>query len=113
MIFMCVTKSGKPPFLYRGHGIKHQPPSQFQKQTNCLFCIKVLSENQKETFRTPIFKRTAEATGVIRVTVARIRREKSERGRFSSPTEAKREPYKCVESFDKAASRHNTDNSAL
>ena len=86
MIFMCVIKSVKPPFLDRGDGIKQQPPSQFQKQTNCLFCIRVLSENQKETFRTPMFERTAEATGVIRITVARIRREKSERGGFSSPT---------------------------
>ena len=86
MIFMCVIKSVNPPFLDRVDGIKQQPPSQFQKQTNCLFCIRVLSENQKETFRTPMFERTAEATGVIRITVARIRREKSERGIFSSPT---------------------------
>ena len=68
---------------------------------------------KKGTFRTPIFERTAEATGVIRIIAARIRREKSERGRFSSPTEAKWEPYKCVESFDKAAIRHNTNNSTL
>ena len=110
---MCVIKCVKPPFLDRGDGIIQQPPSQFQKQTNCLFCIRVLSENQKEIFRTPIFERTAEATGVIRITAARIRREKSERGRFSSSTEAKREPYKCVESFNKAAIRHNTNDSTL
>ena len=70
MIFMCVTKSDKPPFLDRDDGIRQQPPSQFQKQTNCLFCIKLLSENQKEAFRTPYLERTAEATGVIRTTVA-------------------------------------------
>ena len=40
--------------------------------------------------------------------LSRIRREKSERGRLSSPTGAKREPYNYVESFDKAAIRHNT-----
>ena len=40
--------------------------------------------------------------------LSRIRREKSERGRLSSPTVAKREPYNYVESFDKAAIRHNT-----
>ena len=39
--------------------------------------------------------------------LSHIRREKSERGRFSSPTGAKREPYNYVESFDKAAIRHN------
>ena len=39
---------------------------------------------------------------------SRIRREKSERGRLSSQTGAKREPYNYVESFDKAEIRHNT-----
>ena len=72
MIFMCVTKSVKPPVLDRDNGIRQQPPSQFQKQTNCLFCIKLLSENQKEAFRAPYLEKTAEATGVIRTTFARI-----------------------------------------
>ena len=40
--------------------------------------------------------------------LSRIRRKKSETGRLSSPTGAKRGPYKYVESFDKAAIRHNT-----
>ena len=40
--------------------------------------------------------------------LSRIRREKSERGRLSSPTGAKREPYNYVESLDKAAIRHKT-----
>ena len=34
MIFMCVTKSVKPPFLDRDDDIRQQPPSQFQKQTD-------------------------------------------------------------------------------
>ena len=70
MIFMFVTKSVKPPFFDRDDGIRQQPTSQFQKQTNCLFCIKLLSENQKEAFRTPYLERTTEATGVIKTTVA-------------------------------------------
>ena len=70
MIFMCVTKSVKTPFLDRDDDIRQQPSSQFKKQSNCLFCIKLLSENQKEAFRTPYLKRTAEATGVIRTTIA-------------------------------------------
>ena len=37
-----------------------------------------------------------------------IRREKSERGRSSPLTGAKREPYNYVESFANAAIRHNT-----
>ena len=81
MISMWVSKSVKPPFLDRDDGIRQQPPSQFQKQTNGLFCIRVLSENQKEAFRAPYLEKTAEANGVIRTTVARIRHEKSERGR--------------------------------
>ena len=85
MILMRVTKIVKPPFLDRDDGIRQQPSSQFQKQTNCLFCIRVLSENQKEAFRAPYLEKTAEATGVIRTTVARIRHEKSERGRFVIP----------------------------
>ena len=73
MNFLCVTKSVKPPFLDRDDDIIHQPPSQFQKQTSCLFCIKLLSENQKElkeAFRDPYLERTAEATSAIRTTVA-------------------------------------------
>ena len=72
LIFMWVTKSFKPPFSDRDDGIRQQPPFQFQKQTNCLFCIKLLSENQKikKAFRTTYLERTAEATGVIRTTVA-------------------------------------------
>ena len=45
MIFMCVRKSVKPPFLDRDNGIRQQPPSQFKKQTHCLFCI-MLSEKR-------------------------------------------------------------------
>ena len=77
MIFMCVTKSVKRPILDRDDGITQQPPSQFQNQTNGLFCIRVLSENQKEAFRAPYLEKTAEAMGVIITTVARIRHEKS------------------------------------
>ena len=66
----------------------------------------MLSENQKEASRTPYLEGTAEATGVSRATVARIIREKSKTGRVSSPTRAKREPYKYYDSFDKAAIRH-------
>ena len=108
MIFMCVTKSVTPAYLDKDDGIRQQPPPQFQKQANSLFCIRVPSENKKEAFRTPYLERAAEATGVIRKTVARIRREKSERGRLQSPTGGKREPYKYVDSFDKAAIRYNT-----
>ena len=126
MILMCVTKSVKPPFLDRDDGIRQQPPSQFQKQTNCLFCIKLLSGNQKEAFRTPYLENTAEATWKIQLKLplfSRIRHEKSEKGKLSSPTGAKREPNIYVESFGKAAIRvytvrkHlptlNTLNSAL
>ena len=66
----------------------------------------MLSENRKEASRTSYLERTAEATGVSRDTVARIRREKSETGRLSSQTRAKRWAYRYIDSFDKAAIRH-------
>ena len=37
-----------------------------------------------------------------------IRRERSDKGRLSSPTGAKRGPYDYVESVGKAATRHDT-----
>ena len=80
-----MTKSVKPRFLDREDGIIQQPPSQFQKEIHGLFFIRVLSENKKEAFRAPYLEKTAETTGVIRTTVARIRLEKSERGRFVIP----------------------------
>ena len=82
-----MTKSVKPPFLDRDVGIRQQPPTQFQnlRQIHGLFFIRVLSENKKEAFRAPYLEKTAEATGVIRLTVASIRLENSERGRFVIP----------------------------
>ena len=64
MIFMCEKKC-KTAILDRDDDIRQQPPSQFQKQTNGLFYIRVPSENQKEAFRAPYLEKTAEATGVI------------------------------------------------
>ena len=52
----------------------------------------VLLEIEKEAFRTQFLERTAEAMGVSRTTVPRIRREKSETGRLSSPMRAKSKP---------------------
>ena len=92
---MC-DKKCQTAFLDRGGGIRQQPHFQFQKQGNSLFCV--------EAARTPYLKRTA--TGNSKATAARIRREKSETDRLSSPTRAKREPYKYVDSFDKVAFRH-------
>ena len=84
MIFMCVTKSVKPPFLDRGDGIRQQPPSQFQKQIHCLFCIQLLSENKKPFgFRT--WKGQLKPRVLLELPLlSRIRHEKSERGRLSS-----------------------------
>ena len=84
MIFMC-DKKCQTAILDRDDGIRQQPPSQFQKQTNGLFCIRVLAENKKEAFRAPYMEKTAETMGVMGTAAARIRREKSERGRFVIP----------------------------
>ena len=88
----------------RDDGIRQQPPAQFQKQTHGLFFIR-----ETEAFSGSVLKKTAEATGVIRTTVARIRLEKSERGRFVIPDGSEEGAIlKNVESFDKAAIRYNT-----
>ena len=67
----------------------------------------MLSENQT-AFRAPYLENTAAAMGVIRITVARIDVRNLNEVDLVSPTGAKREPYKYVESFDKATIRHNT-----
>ena len=104
---MC-DKKCQTAILDRDNGTRQQPPSQFQKLTNGLFCIKVVSENHKEDFRAPYLEKTAEATGVIRTTVLVSDVRYLKEVALSSPTGAKREPYKYVETFDKAEIRHNT-----
>ena len=47
------------------------------------YCLKI-----KKAFRAPYLEKKAGTTGVIRTIVARIRREKSERGRFVIPDES-------------------------
>ena len=98
--FSCVSDEKRQTAIF-GQRRWHQTttaPSICKSQNihNCLFCIRVpinvLSENQKEAFRTPKLERTAEATCVISIitTVALIRRETpSERGRSPFPTGAK------------------------
>ena len=68
----------------------------------------MLSENQKEAFWAPYLEKTAEATGVIRTTVLVSDVRNLKEIALSSPTGAKREPYKYVGSFDKTAIRNNT-----
>ena len=110
MIFMCVTKSVKPPFLDGDDGIRQQSPSQFKKQTNCLFCIKLLNlKIIKKPFGLRTWKGQLKPRVLLEIPLlSRIRHKKSEKGRLSSPTGAKREPYNYVESFNKGAIRHNT-----
>ena len=92
-----MTKSVKTPFLDRDDGIRQQPPSQFQKQTNGLFCIRVLSENKKGAFRAPFLEKTAEATGVIRTTILVSDVRNLKEVALSYPTGALRVPYKYFE----------------
>jgi len=51
-------------------------------------------------------ERTAEATGVGRNTVVKVRREKTQTERLQSPTRMKREDYKGLESFDECVIRN-------
>ena len=70
------------------------------------YCLKM--KTFEEAFRAPYLEKTAEVTGVIRTTVLVSDVRNLKEVALSSPTGAKREPYKYVESFDKAAIRHNT-----
>ena len=103
-----MTKCVKPPFWTGTIASDNNRPLNLQKQTNGLFCIKVLSENQKEDFRAPYLEKTAEATGVIRTTVLVSDVRYPKEVALSSQTGEKREPYKYAETFDKAAIRQNT-----
>ena len=102
-----MTKVSKPPFLDRDDDIRQQPPSQFQKQTNCLFCIRVLSENKKEASLAPYLERQLKPRVLLELPLPVFDMRNPKEVDLSSPTRAKRETYKYVESFDKAAIRHN------
>ena len=84
MIFMCDKKCQTAIF---GQRRWHQTTTALSipKANTFLFFIRVLSEIKKEAFRAQYLEKTAEATSVIRTTVARIRLEKSEKGRFVIP----------------------------
>ena len=106
MIFMCDKKCQTAIFR---QGRWHYTTTALSiPKTNGLFCIRVLSENKKEAFRAPYLKKTAESTGVIRTTVLVSDVRNLKEVALSYPTGALREPYKCFESFDKAAIRHST-----
>ena len=82
MIFMCDKKCQTAIF---GQRRWHQTTTALSIANTWSIFIRVLSENIKEAFRAPYLEKTSEATGVIRTTVARIRLEKYERGRFVIP----------------------------
>ena len=84
MIFMCDKKCQTGIF---GQRRRHQTKTALSilKANKWSILYQGLSENKKEAFRAPYLEKTAETTGVIRSTVACIRREKSERGRFVIP----------------------------
>ena len=110
---MCVTKSVKPSFLDRDDGIRQQPPSQLKKNKKKQIVYSILScflKIKKKSFGLRTWKGQLKPRVLLGLPLlSRIRREKSERGRLSSPMGAKREPYhNYVESFDKAAIRHHT-----
>ena len=102
---MCVIKSVKPPFLDRDDAITLNSKSKqiVYSVSSCFLKIK------KKPFGLHTWKGQLKSRVLLELPLlSHIRREKSERGRFSSLTGAKREPYNYFESFDKAAIRHNT-----
>ena len=108
MIYMCVTKSVKPSLFDRKVGIRKQPPSQFQKLANCLFCIRVLSKNQntllsylsikKKPFRLRTLKGHLKPQVLLELPLL-VSDVRSLQETDCHPRRAKREPYKYVESF--------------
>ena len=109
MIFMCVTKSVKPPFLDRDDGIINNRLLNSKSKQIVYSVSSFFLKIKKKPFGLRTWKGLLKPRVLLELPLLnRIRREKSERGRLSSPTGAKREPYNYVESFDKAAIRHNT-----
>ena len=68
----------------------------------------MLSENQKEAVRAPYLEKKQLRPSVVRTTVLVSDVRNLKEVALSSPTGAKVVPYKYIESFDKAAIRHNT-----
>ena len=108
MIFMCVTKSVKPPFWTEtmasdnNHPLNSKSKQIVYSVSSCFLKIK------KKPFGLRTWKGQLKPRVLLELLLLnRIRREKSERGRLSSPEGAKREPYNYFESFDKASIRHN------
>jgi len=65
--------------------------------------------NVSEHFRNEgkgFLERTAEATGVGRTTVVKVRREKTQTGKMQSPTMHKREDYKSLDNFEDCVIRN-------
>ena len=111
MIFMCVAKSVKPPFLDRDDCIRQQPnrPHNSKCKQIVYSVSSCFLKNKKKSFKLRTWKGQLKPRVLLELPLlSRIRREKSERGRLSSPTGPKREPYDTFKSFDKAAIRHNT-----
>ena len=103
-----MTKGVKPAFLERDDGIRQQPLFQSQKQTNGLFCIRVLSENKKKPVGLRTWKIQLKSRVLLELPLLVSDVRNLKKVDLSPPTGAKRESYKYVESFDKAAIRHNT-----
>ena len=107
MIFMCVTKSVKPPFLDRdnNHPLTSKSKQIIYSVSSCFLKIK------KKPFGLRTWKGQLKPRVLLELPLLTgIRLKKSERGILSFPTGGggKREPYNYVEFFDKAAIRHNT-----
>ena len=108
MIFMCVTNSVKPPFLTETMASDNNHPF-ISKSKQIVYSVSSCFLNiKKKPFGLCTWKGQLKPWVLLEPLLSRIRLEKSERGRLSSPTGAKSEPYNYVESFDKAAIRHNT-----
>ena len=109
MIFMCVTKVSNRHFWTETMASDNNRPLNSKSKQIVYSVLSCSLKIKKKPFGFRTWKGQLNPRVLLELSLLnRIRREKSERGRLFSPTGAKRESYNYIESFDKAATRHNT-----
>ena len=106
---MFLTKSVKPPFLTETMASDNNRPLNSKSKHSACSVSSCFVKIKKKPFGLRTWKGQLKPRVLSELPLlSRIRREKFEKGRLIFPTGAKRGSYNYVESFDKAAIRHNT-----
>ena len=108
MLFISVTKVSNRHFWTETMTSDNNRPLNFKSKQIVYSVSSCFLKIEKKPFGLRTWKGQLKLRVLLELPLlSRIRREKSERGRLSSPTGAKREPYNYVEAFEKAAIQHN------